>query len=171
MDSNFSSSYGGTPGLGAESLAMGVTKNSSVHGVNYAVNSSVNSHISTQKPGSGEYCPIAQVPTVDSITNYESTAADVLSSAHACKPAKDAPISEWRDHLGVQLDLLLGKIVDDHLMVLPGHENRLMGGKYFNVLYLMSLECCRFKFLEYCRYSIFREYCIDDRLQRMQYYP
>ena len=50
-------------------------------------------------------------------------------------------MADWREHLGEQLDLLCGKKVGELLMVLPGRENRLMGGTHLlsSALYLFAV--------------------------------
>lgn len=81
------------------------------------------------------FCALVQVPTIDSVTNYASEIVRDTGTAGST-PAKGAPLADWREHLGDQLDDLMGKTVGECLQVLPGRENRLMGGTYFKVVAL-----------------------------------
>ena len=66
---------------------------------------------------------------MDSVSNYASKVVRYSSgTGGSARPSKDAPMADWREHLGEQLDLLSGRTVGESLMVLPGRGNRLMGG-------------------------------------------
>lgn len=44
------------------------------------------------------------------------------------KPAKGAPVVQWKDYLESQLDSLIGRVVLGSLVILGGIDNRLHGG-------------------------------------------